>query len=145
MKNPKEQQEQDQTSFLSRPEIKDFLERSMILEKDVEIIERLSHFPSDLIIEELHNLFNGSRGGSGNELELRVRQLEVFLLEHPVDAYEVYKYRRAKELCEAMLSFFRKYGWEKSYILVRILETTVPKRSILQEFSSSQPLQNPHQ
>lgn len=138
MKNPGEQPEQ--RKFLDNTTIKEFVSNQGISEGDLGMLEKLSDFPADLIIEELHNLFSLSKEKSGDGLKSRIDQLRGLLSDsqHPSDSYQRYKLQRTQELCEAVLLFSEKYGWEKSYSLVRILEETVPTQSIFQEFGSSQ-------
>jgi len=127
MESPESSQEKTKKSFLTRPEVEDFLERHEISQEDIELLEELSDFSTNIIIAELHNLFNLSKEGSAATLEARITQLERLLSEKSSDAFDVDTLQRSKELCEIMLSFFNTYGWEKCYSLVRLLEEPTSK------------------
>lgn len=124
--------------FLDNPLIKEFIKNREINKKDYALLEKLSGFPIDLIVEELHNQFNLSHEKSGNELKLRIKQMEKLLSQtgNRSESLDRHRFERTKELCEAVLPFFEEYGWGKSYSLVRTLEETANKQSMSHEFFS---------
>lgn len=84
-----------------------FIENRKIRPEDFSLLEELSRFPRDLIIECLHNHFNMNRERSEKEL--------LNLLTHEKGVL-------SKELYEKILSFLKKYDYSVCYNLVRILE-----------------------
>ncbi|MBI2035750.1 MAG: hypothetical protein HYT12_03675 [Candidatus Liptonbacteria bacterium] len=123
-------------------ELEHFFKYSKILPEDVP--RELLEFPSDLIIETMHNLFNLSREQSADEL----RNYMAYIVEkeqsltasgkNAENDFDAYKLRQTKKLYEYMLAFVEKYGWEKSFGLVRNLEEINPKHLLLKEFYDKQ-------
>jgi hypothetical protein len=96
-----------QARIINRSEIQEFIEFRKIKPEDFHLIEKLAAFPKDLIIAELHNLFNLSRDNSGKELEVLIK---------------ISKDENKKKLYEAALEFYSKYDWATAYNLIRLLE-----------------------
>lgn len=134
MENLNEQQQEQ--PFLNNSQVKEFIHNHKIDKKDYALLEKLSGFPIDLIVGELHNQFNLSHEKSDGQLKSRIEQIDKLLAKanYPLESFDKYKFEQTKELSETILAFFEKYGWEKSYSLVRILEETANKQSMLKEF-----------
>lgn len=92
---------------LKKVEVQEFIERRKIQVEDLGLIEKLASFPKNLLIEELHNVFNMYKDRSGSELEHLIKTTRD---ETGVELYKV------------ALEFYNKYGWSSSYDLVRVLE-----------------------
>ena len=92
---------------LDKKKVQKFITQREILAEDFSLIEKLVSFPKDMLITELHNMFNMNRDRSGKELE--------GLIERSRDPQKT-------ELFKIALEFCNKYGWETSWHLVRVLE-----------------------
>jgi hypothetical protein len=93
--------------FIERAEIKAFIKDRGIHTEDFGLIEELAQFPNDLIIVNLHNVFNTYHERSGVELQ---RMMQA--------AHD----DESRRLCEAIFRFYEKYSWPASWNLVRLLE-----------------------
>ncbi|KKU52295.1 MAG: hypothetical protein A3A28_04665 [Candidatus Sungbacteria bacterium RIFCSPLOWO2_01_FULL_47_32] len=87
--------------------MKRFIEVRSILPEDFGVIEELSKFPSDLITEQLHNVFNVYKERSVKELA-RLAEGE--------------KSGRRRYVYELARTFGGKYGWAAGWNLVGVLE-----------------------
>ena len=96
--------------IIDRPELQEFIKDRKIRPEDFHLIEELATFPRDLVITELHNLFNMYHERSGGELERIIKNTE-----------DVSK----KSLCEKMLQFYQAYDWATSWNLERLLEKNI--------------------
>ena len=103
-KEPKIEREE---SVIDRKEIQGFIRDRNIEPEDFGLIEKLASFPKNMIIMELHNLFNMHHERSGEELEMMIQNAR--------DA-------SGKELYETIDQFYQKYDWAVSWHLVRLLE-----------------------
>ncbi len=120
-KNYKGNEKRDNTpSVLENPRVKKFLEQRDINPSHFFIVEQLAEFSKNLLIEELHNLFNLSHEGSGQSLERRIAQIDKALEEGKKDI--VYDFETRRNMLELTLNFYEEYGWIASYALVRVLE-----------------------
>ena len=90
----KEPKNEKSTSIINRQEILGFIKDRNIEAEDFHLIEKLASFPKDMVIMELHNLFNMYRERSGGELD--------GMIQNTNDAPR-------KELLEAMRRFYQKY------------------------------------
>ena len=95
------------TDKLNKREVQEFITKRKIQAGDLHLIEKLTSFPKNLIIAELHNMFNMYRDRSGKELENLIKTSGD---------------QTKKLLYETALEFLAKYGWATSWNLVRILE-----------------------
>lgn len=94
-------------SIFDRREVQDLIKSRHVKPEDFHLLEKLAGFPKDLIISELHNLFNMNHEKSGKELESMIEQARD---------------DEQKDLFETMLRFYKNYDWTASYNLVRVLE-----------------------
>jgi hypothetical protein len=94
--------------FADRPELKRFIHDRNIRATDFELIAGLMQVPSNVVIAEMHNMFNVNRDRSGEELKLQMTRLA--------------ETDDRKKLNESFLALFDTYGWATCYHLVRILE-----------------------
>lgn len=99
--------EKQPLGILEKGEVQDFIKNREVKPEDIILIERLASLPKDMVISELHNLFNMYHERSGRELERAVKNSE--------DASK-------KELYETVQEFYEKYGWQASWNLIRLLE-----------------------
>jgi hypothetical protein len=97
----------EQTSLLEKPEILEVIKSRNIQPEDFHLIEKLGSFDKNLLIAELHNMFNSNKDESGRELERLIKTTE-----NP----------HKRELYEAALAFYNKYSWPGGWNLVRVLE-----------------------
>lgn len=95
------------SSIIELPEFQQFIKNRKISPENFHLIEKLAAFPKDLIILELHNLFNMNHERSGEELEIMIKDA-------PDDS--------RKTLYETAFRFYQTYGWSVSWNLVRLLE-----------------------
>lgn len=95
------------SSVMGHPLVQKFIKSRGIKQEDFSIIEALAKFPKDLIIMELHNMFNLGQHNSGKELE--------GLIDRATDENKKTLYRLA-------LDFYNKYDWGVAINLVRLLE-----------------------
>jgi hypothetical protein len=93
--------------IIGQKKFKDFIEFRKIKDEDFPLIEKMTTFPKELIIMELHNLFNMNHERSGEELERFIKNTTD---------------EEKKDLYQSALNFYNKYGWATSYNLVRVLE-----------------------
>lgn len=100
-------QNKEKMPILDQQEVKDFIKNRDIQPKDFHLIEELSSFSKNMIIVELHNLFNIHHERSGKELER--------MIENTDDTSK-------QKLFETMNLFYQKYDWITSWNLVRLLE-----------------------
>jgi hypothetical protein len=84
-----------------------FIEMRKIRPEDFPLLEKMAHFPKNLIIECLHNHFNMYRERSEKEL---------------INALMYEKNEKIKKLYETFLSFLKKYDYSVCHNLIRILE-----------------------
>lgn len=94
-------------SILERAELQSFLNDRKIKPEHFPLVEALAAFPKQMIIIELHNMFNMYKDRSASELD---RQIQ---------------YARSDEqrrLYETARDFNAVYGWAASWGLVRIVE-----------------------
>ncbi len=96
------------TSVLRQPNFQRFIERRNIKPEDLYLIEELVAFPKNLIILELHNLFNMYHERSREELERMIRENSN---------------EQKTALCTIMLEVYKRYDWQTCYNLVRVLES----------------------
>lgn len=123
--NEREPRGEKKPSVLEEGDIKSFIERRQIRPEDFHLIETLAQFPSDLVTEELHNMFNTRHEKSPDEIKRTLSLIK--------DGSLHFAKRRA--LLETMLQLAEKYRWETCYHLVRVLEDRrVPWR--LEDFKS---------
>lgn len=94
-------------SVINQQEIQDFIKDRNIQPEDFHLIEKLAASPKNLIIMELHNMFNMCKDRSGKDLENLIKTS---------------KDENKKELYEVALEFYQKYDWPASWDLVRLLE-----------------------
>jgi len=92
---------------LNIKEVQELIAKREIQAEDLHLIEKLASFPKNLIIAELHNMFNMYKDRSGKELENLIKTSGD---------------QTKKLLYETALEFLAKYGWATSWNLVRILE-----------------------
>lgn len=94
-------------SVLQQESIKKFIEFRGVRPEDFYLIEGLAQFPKNLLIAELHNLFNMGKEGSAREIENLI-----------VNSKDDEK----KAMLKMALEFYNKYDWMTSLNLVRTLE-----------------------
>lgn len=97
----------EKIQILQRESVKKFIEFRGVKPEDFYLIEELARFPKNLLIAELHNLFNMGKEGSARELEN--------LIENSKD-------NEKKAMLKIALEFYNKYDWMTSLNLVRTLE-----------------------
>src|SRR3989344_6968434 len=90
--------------------MQEFIRNRAIKPEDFHLIEKLLAFSKQLIILNLHNLFNLSKERSGVELGLAIQSTERA------------NDQAGAELYKLMLEFHNKYGWPAGWNLVRVLE-----------------------
>lgn len=95
-------------SVLERTKIREFIQRRDVRNEDHFLIEKLAEFPRNLIIMELHNLFNMNKEGSGKWLENLIKNSGN---------------EERKAMYTVALEFYNKYDWMTSMDLVRVLES----------------------
>lgn len=100
----------DAQKLFDTPTMKRFLVNRNIATEDFPLIERLVTFPKDMIIANLHNMFNMNKERSGHELELSIKTTSD-------DTH--------RELYETFLAFYNKYDWAVCFNLVRVLEAEI--------------------
>lgn len=98
---------EQESSILDRVELQSFVKDRKIKPEHFPLIEALAAFPKQMIIMELHNMFNMYKDRSAGELDR--------LLQYERDDEK-------KRLYETARSFNALYGWAVSWNLVRILE-----------------------
>lgn len=98
-------------SVLEEEDIKSFIERRKIRPEDFHLIETLAQFPSDLVTEELHNMFV-DREKSSERIKKRMSSLEE----------GKFQYAKRKALLEAILQLIEKYDWATCNHLADVLE-----------------------
>jgi hypothetical protein len=101
------QEKAPESSILEKDHIQEFITDRKIQPEDFHLIEKLAAFPKDLLIRELHNMFNSYKERSGRELKM--------CIEH-AHSDEV------RSLLETALTFYEKYDWAASWALIRNLE-----------------------
>jgi len=116
---------EEKPSVLEEEDIKKFIERRQIRPEDFYLIETLARFPTDLVIGDLHNMFNVHHGKSPGE----IRKILSLAKEGSLH------YVKRKTLLETILQFAEKYDWATCYNLVRILEDRAVPWS-LEDFQS---------
>lgn len=99
---------EEKVPLLEREEVRKFVQFRNIKDDDLYLIEEVAAFPKNLIISELHNLFNMSKEKSAQELEN--------LIENSND-------EEKKAMFKVVLEFYNKYDWMTALNLVRVLET----------------------
>lgn len=99
---------EEQAPLLEREEVRKFIQFRNIKNEDLHFIEELAAFPKNLIIEELHNLFNMNKERSGIELENLIKTTSG---------------EERKAMYKVALDFYSKHDWMTSLNLVRVLET----------------------
>src|SRR3990167_5559088 len=102
-----EGEKEGERSVIKREELQEFIKDREIKPEDFYLIEELAFFPKDIIIMDLHNLFNTYHEKSGKELER--------MIQNESDS-------QRKKLYKVMKQFYEKYGWETSWHLERLLE-----------------------
>ena len=103
----KEQKIEPGQSVNENPEISSFIVNRNIESCDVVLINKLANFPKDLVIKDLHNLFNTDQDRSGEYLSRQIETTEDEM---------------QKDLLVTVNEFYSKYGWQATYHLVRVLE-----------------------
>jgi hypothetical protein len=95
--------------FQDWPKMQDFIANRGIKPEDFHLIEALAAFPRDLIIMELHNVFNTYQEESAQQLEAWIG---------------IARDETRKALFTAALEFFEAYpkDWTVAWNLERILE-----------------------
>lgn len=106
-----QENEGERLPFFERVPVKIFVEERNIATEDLHLIETLSTFPKNMIIEELHNMFNMNKDRSGTLLEALIK-----------NSHDESK----KILYKIALEFFHRYNWATSWNLVRVLEELSP-------------------
>ena len=109
--NP-EKSPQEQSPFFKDRDVQRLIESHKILPEDFGLLQELSrfgdnYFDENFFIETLHNWFNLYQERSEKQLEMLMER----------DDNE-----KRKKLCGLALKFCRKYGWDASYSMVRVLE-----------------------
>ena len=105
----KEPKSKTEKLIINNEEFQKFIKDRGVKPEDLSLIEKLALFPKDIIIMDLHNLFNTYHERSGRELERMIK--------NESDS------QRA-ELYEVMRQFYEKYGWGTGWHLERLLEKT---------------------
>ncbi len=112
--------ETGESPIIERKEVQRFIKNREIRTEDFYLIEKLASFPVNMVILELHNLFNMNRENSGAELESMIKDSRD---REPSDEWlAMYRGASKTELLETISKFYKMYGWEASYNLVRVLE-----------------------
>ncbi len=105
--------------FMTSP-VQRLIETYHVAPEDFALLGELLKFHRDLVTVTLHHLFPEYRERSEQELKRFIKNLE-----RPTERDEENKKmnEKQKKLCELALTFYRKYGWEASYMMERILES----------------------
>lgn len=112
--------EKGESSIIERKEVQRFIKNREIRTEDFYLIEKIASFPVNMVILELHNLFNMNRENSGVELENMIKDSRDCV---PSDeGLPMYRGASRAELLETTSKFYKIYGWEASYNLIRVLE-----------------------
>jgi|GEM_PF-4202505 len=105
LRRPRDKKSEQQNQ---RPKVlEDFITQRKIQSADIALIDQLASFPKDMIITELHNMFNMFHDRASQELEGLIKTSQD---------------KTKTALYQAALDFYNKYGWQASYSLIRILE-----------------------
>ena len=99
--------EEIDVEFFEEPDMKNFILTRKIRREDLHLVEELSRFPKDLILEQLQNIFNTYKERSAEHL--------TNIVGLPMD-------EQRRKLLELALAFVKRYDWGTAWHLVRLLE-----------------------
>ena len=105
--NPEKPENKKGGSIIEQPNVQTFIEMRGIQPEDFKIIEKLTTFPKDTIIDLFHNFFTSYHEESSNQLEK--------LLNSSHD-------ENHKALYSLFFELSKKYDWHTCYQLAGILE-----------------------
>ena len=117
----KENQLEEEFSFLKDDDYQRFIELHKIQSEDFKIIENLFSYPAEFFITELHNLFGFSKESSAKEIKDRINQIKKALEEEPEDRYLASSKEKIPFL-ELFFEITEKYGWMTARHLNSLLE-----------------------
>jgi len=98
---------ENQDSAINNPKMQEFIKFRKVQSADFPLIEKLATFPKNLIIAELHNLFNLNQERSGQELASLQQQ---------------YQDSERKDLFATFKEFYDRYDYYVCLHLERVLE-----------------------
>lgn len=115
------QKEKEEKSVLEEDDFKNFIESREIKPEDFHLIEKLSHYPKDLFIMELHNYFGFSRENTVSELERDIRRKKEEIGKAQDEKFKAILEKRIG-IRSLFLEIAKKYDWTTCMHLERVFE-----------------------
>ncbi|GMQ94893.1 MAG: hypothetical protein BMS9Abin13_003 [Patescibacteria group bacterium] len=109
--------------FLKKADCQELIDRRKIAPEDFQIIEDLSHYPTEFFVAELHNFFSSNQEKSAQAIKDRIKQVNETLEKYPdATITATASLKEAIPLLVLFLEFTEKYGWMAAGHLNSLLE-----------------------